>query len=340
MNEKTDIEKLIGIVPKYVTLVVVLMLICLFASAYGAENSINNPVHMPNRFPAHFFVYPIGMEYPESPEKNTLSLKVNTDYFAVYANNYSDEGSLIIDMEGAVLDLRLEYGLSNSAGITISIPFVSFQSGVMDNALGSFHDAFGFSNYGRANRPDDEFMYYIKTNGKKWFDAPLGGIHALDAAFSIKKKFFDKDGFKSSVIYKLTMPFGNEDNGLGSGGFGHGFFLPISYQTPLWAISLSPGSVIPQSPDFTDLDPFYSFSAHFSYMLSKNFSLQTGLIYYSTPFADSLPHPFDRDSVEWMLGMKYRLQNSMLIEAGFKEDITRAAPDFTFHLAFDILLGL
>ena len=68
-------------------------------------------------------------------------------------------------MEAADLDLRYKKNIPGLFELGIEVPVLRFSSGFMDDFLEGYHSAFGFSDYGRSGRPENEFLYEVRHNG-------------------------------------------------------------------------------------------------------------------------------------------------------------------------------
>jgi len=47
----------------------------------------------------------------------------------------------------------------------LDIPVLVFSEGFLDGFLEDYHDAFGFPDYGRKNRPNNDFLYEVRRDG-------------------------------------------------------------------------------------------------------------------------------------------------------------------------------
>ena len=90
-----------------------------------------------------------------------------------------------LDMEVTELNLRLKKTVKDFLEIGIDIPFVSFNSGFMDGFLNRYHDVFGFPDYGRRNRPNNEFLYELRKDDVLIVDGN-GGNGKFDVALHFR----------------------------------------------------------------------------------------------------------------------------------------------------------
>jgi hypothetical protein len=83
----------------------------------------------------------------------------------------------LLDVESAQFDLTFHYKFStNWAGYLIGSA-VSYQGGFLDGLIENFHDAFGFSSFGRpaARRNDVNLIYNLKSTNFTSFGSPTDG---------------------------------------------------------------------------------------------------------------------------------------------------------------------
>jgi hypothetical protein len=83
----------------------------------------------------------------------------------------------LVDVESASLDIALHYKFSTHwAGYFIASA-VSYQGGFLDNTIEQFHDAFGFSSFGRPaiQRNDVNLIYDLKSTQQAYLGSPTDG---------------------------------------------------------------------------------------------------------------------------------------------------------------------
>jgi len=274
-----------------------------------------------------------------------LSLGVAMDYTSVFVNERKGDWEAVVDMEMTALDVTLAYGFTERLSVSVSIPFVSMNSGVLDPFLEVLHSTLGLPNYGRKERPQDEFAYHILENGKAWFTGRSGGSHVTDSTVSAKLSLYGEkqtDTVTGSLLFRLKLPTGNAEHGFGSGGFDQGvFFLSRFLLDPL-ALYINPGIMHLSKPDVPGLsvptdETIWGVLLCGEYYLNRSWSLLTQLSYYTSPFEDiGIPH-FDGQSLQLALGLTYGPTPGTYLEFSLSEDLSRAAPDFTVHarVAFD-----
>jgi hypothetical protein len=71
-------------------------------------------------------------------------------------------------------------------------------AGFMDGFLEEYHDTFGFSDYGRSERPKNEFLYEVKRDGALIIQGK-SGVRLGDIRLALKKSLISSDDFGLSV---------------------------------------------------------------------------------------------------------------------------------------------
>jgi hypothetical protein len=83
----------------------------------------------------------------------------------------------LIDLELATLDVTFHYKFSEIWTAYLTASAVSYHGGILDSAIESFHDTFGFSSFGRpaVNRNDVNVIYDLRSAQLAAFNAPSDG---------------------------------------------------------------------------------------------------------------------------------------------------------------------
>ena len=93
------------------------------------------------------------------------SFSVSLSHSSVYLVRDSSEWFLGLDMEITELNLIFKRNIRDFIELGADLPLVSFSSGFMDSFINSYHEAFGFPDYGRSSRPDNKFLYEVTRKG-------------------------------------------------------------------------------------------------------------------------------------------------------------------------------
>jgi hypothetical protein len=94
----------------------------------------------------------------------------------------------------------------------------------MDNFVDGYHSTFGFPDYGRSNRPDNEFLYEVRRNGKLIVKGESGRMGIGDIRITLKKPLMKGDP-AISIKGDVELPTGDAKSGYGSGSIDAGISL-------------------------------------------------------------------------------------------------------------------
>ncbi len=297
------------------------------------------PLQVPNRFPLHLMFLTPQPVPAESLAPNQLQASVAFDYSSVYFDHQNSRWDVLMDMEMTVLDIRLAYGLTPQMEIRMDVPIVTMDNGFLDGFLKNYHDTLGVGNYGRENRPENNFAFSVYKEGDLWLQGQSGRFELADMTVSAKWKLprlMDWDKLKSAVGVSIQLPTGDPHAGFGNGGFDFGFYLPLQWSGHRWSYYFMPGLALFSDPDTRGADVSSKESIGFlgggAYHYSSKLDLNAQVNYYTSPIEHTGISQLDDGAMELALGFKYRLSRCWFMEFAFCEDLMRAAPDFTLHL--------
>lgn len=314
-----------------------LFIILLCSNIYGAP--LNHNVQFPTLF---MFMAPKA----ESPEiGDSFKASVSLDYTSIHVDKNSSNYDVLMDMEYAVLTPSMEYTILKDTSISIEVPVISMNDGVLDRPLADYHDAGNFGDYGRSLRPHNQFAYYIKQNNRDWFTAKKGSAHILDSTASIKYILFREPDLLCAAMYKVKIPTGDHRYGFGSGRFDHGFFLLTRYKINDLLFYLNAGHIIIEDPKTSgasvETENVNSLFIAIEYRYTNELSLIVQLNSFSNHISGSGINNFENDTVEGTIGFSYNYSKSVKLEFSFSEDLTcrASAPDFTFQTGLVMVFG-
>lgn len=107
----------------------------------------------------------------------------------------------LVDLELAELDITLHYKLSARWSAYAVVSGVSFSGGLLDGTIESFHDSFGFSDFGRpaVKKNDRNILFDLKSTQSAAFETPTkGGL--LDPTFGLRYSGFKMPGSWNFVV--------------------------------------------------------------------------------------------------------------------------------------------
>ncbi|MBI5587884.1 MAG: DUF3187 family protein [Deltaproteobacteria bacterium] len=309
----------------------------LFLIAASPAYPFGGPLPYKNQFPlfAHLDTPYIDSARPESSASFGLS------YSSVYMVRDSPSWSVGLDMETAELDLRLKKNFHDSLELGVDIPFISFNSGFMDGLLDSYHSAFGFGDYGRSNRPANDFLYTVKKDGRTVIQGEGGRVGPGDIAVSLKKTLFARDSDTLiSVKASLELPTGESKRGYGNGSTGAAIALLADKDIGDGVrVYLNLGAAFPgdlRGYERVKLHDYLYAAAAVEAAVFKNLSLVAQAYYEESPYPWTGIATIDKSAVILSLGGRYTSADTAF-ELAFTEDpSTSGAPDFSLTFAYKL----
>ncbi len=117
--------------------------------------------------------------------------------------------SYLLDVESATLDVSVHYKISSQWSVYAIATAVSYHGGFMDSGIEGFHEALGFSTFGRpaAARNDTHLIYDLKSAQVVLSEAPKSPGF-LDPTFGLRYTGFKLPGkWQMSVETAVKVPF-------------------------------------------------------------------------------------------------------------------------------------
>lgn len=301
-----------------------------FASAASASDS---PLQVKNQFP--LFLY-LNSPYLETASYDD-SFSITLSHSSIFMVRSSSDWSVNLDMELTELSLRYKKPVFNLFELGIEVPFLSLNSGFMDGFLESYHDTFGFSDYGRSTRPKNEFLYEIRKDGVIIIKGENGRTSIGDIRISAKRMILSNDP-EVSIKLDLDLPTGDASNGYGNGSFDAGLSLLVNkklfekIKSYLNVGIVSPGDL--KGYEKIELKEFYYGGIGIEAAYWKSISILGQMSVQTSPFPKTGISTVDRTAALLSIGGRYYLGKSSF-EISFTEDInTAGAPDFTIAFLF------
>ncbi|MFP4477167.1 MAG: DUF3187 family protein [Desulfatibacillaceae bacterium] len=312
------------------------------ASATEGAPPLDRELARDNRTPIHRLfpmIEPLGARILEAG-RHAPSLRLS--YGSVFVDKTGGAWEVLMDMEMMVATLEWRTGLPRKWEMMLQLPLVLYHDGFMDGFLESYHSALGVGNYGRENRPDDEFAYRITKDGKPWFTGQGDGWGLGDARLGVKKRVARWDGGVLSGAAAIEAPTGSSSEGRGSGAWDGVFTLLADQRLPHgFSVQAAAGYAILGSPDTAagfsvDVDNVVSGALGLRFDPWDSAGLFVRSLASSSPFGDTGIENLDRTSAEITFGVRLQPGSGTAVEIALSEDLTRAGADFVFHLGMGI----
>jgi hypothetical protein len=313
--------------------IILLFLSFIIISFYSSiAYAFEGPLPVKNQFPLFLDIDAPFLE--KASIENSFS--ANLSYSSIYLVRASSEWSMGLDIEIDELDLRFRKNIKDFIEFGVDLPFLSFNSGFMDDFINSYHDTFGFPDYGRSNRPDNEFLYEVKRKGVLILRGEGGRIGIGDIRFTFKKPILTGDP-AVSLRADVELPTGDAKKGYGSGSIDAGFAVLIDKKlSEKFKAYGNLGVVFPgdlRGHERVKLREFIYGGTAIEAALWKNLSFLGQVFVQGSPFPKTEISPVDRLAVLLSLGARYYSGNNSF-ELSFTEDPnTSGAPDFSLNFS-------
>ena len=308
-------------------------MLLIFSLHSSTSYGFDGPLQVRNQFP--LFLY-LNTPYLESAlVENSFSASLSYSSLNLVEN--SSEWDIGLDMEIAELDLRFRKNIRDFIELGIELPILSFSSGFMDGFLNSYHDAFGFPDYGRSNRPDNEFLYEVRRNRDLVVKGKNGHIGIGDIRLTFKKPLLNSDP-AISIKGDIELPTGDAKAGYGNGSIDAGISVLMDKKLSEYFKSyLNIGAVFPgnlRGHEEINLREFFYGGAAIEASFWKNISLIGQVFVQGSPFPKTDISSVDRLAVLLSLGGRYSSGNNNFEFSLTEDPNTSGAPDFTLNFSF------
>jgi len=308
-------------------------MLLIFSLHSRASYGFDGPLQARNQFP--LFLY-LNTPYLESAlVENSFSASLS--YSSINLVESSSEWDIGLDMEITELNLRFRKNIGDFIELGIELPILSFSSGFMDGFLESYHDAFGFPDYGRSNRPDNEFLYEVRRNRDLVVKGKNGHIGIGDIRLTLKKPLLNSDP-AISIKGDIELPTGDAKAGYGNGSIDAGIAVLMDKKLSEYFKSyLNIGAVFPgnlRGHEEITLREFLYGGAAIEASFWKNISLIVQVFVQGSPFPKTDISSVDRLAVLLSLGGRYSSGNNNFEFSLTEDPNTSGAPDFTLNFSF------
>lgn len=236
-----------------------------------------------------------------------------------------------IDLEASYFYMRYNYGLTDKIEAGIQISAISYNSGIMDSFINSYHTAIGVKT-GKELVPNNKYSYNISdTTGNPISTPPRTGLGdtVLSTKWNLKKS--TENGFSYALVALLKVPTGNLRYEMGSGRVDGSIGLAVKYKYNRWIGYLNLYGVGVSNPFLNSdlsLRSFVSTTVTLEYQISKALSVLAQVDGKSSAYR-SYSFFLSRPQVMGSLGLNWNVRETSVLQFSFTEDITISVPDIT-----------
>lgn len=303
----------------------------------SAAFSFEGPLQINNLYP--IFLHADQPYLEKADIENSMSYSLS--HSSTYTVEESREWIVNLDMEITELNFRYKRIIKNLFEFDMDIPVLIFSKGFMDGFLEDYHDAFNFPDYGRSKRPDNDFLYEIRRDGKLIIEGK-SGAKLGDIRLGVKKPLMSSDDYQLSVRGDIEIPVSNAREGYSNGNIDTGISLlydkSISESTvTYWNLgAVFPGDV--RGHETVDLKNFVYGGLAVEKMLWEKLSFLIQLQGQSDIYPDTGIKAVDGRAYLIAIGGRY-YGGGKSFELSLTEDLnTTGAPDFILNLTYKLIL--
>jgi hypothetical protein len=295
--------------------------------------AFEGPLQVKNQFPLFL---PINQPYLE-PATPSSSFSLSLSHSSVFVMEESAHWTAHLDLELTELDLRYRRNIPDLFEVGFDLPVLRATGGFMDRPLTWYHRTFGFPDYGRNTRPQNEFLYDIKKDGAPLIEGDNDRAGFGDVRLTLKKGITGPDPVVS-ILADAELPTGNARIGYGSGSIDSGIAAlvdkDLAARSRLYA---NLGAVFPgdlKAYQTIKLRSFYYAGTGIEAMVSANLGLLAQLMAQTSPYPKTGISQIDSTALVLALGGRYYAGTSSF-ELSLTEDLnTSGAPDFILNFSF------
>jgi hypothetical protein len=285
-------------------------------------------------------LYPVFL-HADQPYLEKASVENSMSYSLSHSSTYtvqeSEDWVIHLDMEITEINFRYKRIIKDVFEFGLDIPVLIIGSGFMDGFLEDYHETFGFGDYGRSQRPNNEFLYEVRKDGELIIEGK-SGTRLGDIRVSLKAPLIASDAFNVSIKGDLEIPVSSAKQGFSNGSLDAGASILIDRSitekiVTYWNFGfVFPGNV--RGHEKINLNNFIYGGTAIEVDAGGGLYLMTQLQGQSSIYPETDLQAVDRDAYLIVFGGRYR-KDGKSIELSLTEDLsTSGAPDFIINLTY------
>lgn len=319
---------------KYKSFVLIILLLTIpLSTAFSFEG----PLQVKNQYP--IFLHTDQQYLEKAAMENSMSYSLS--HSSTYTVQQSGQWTINLDMEITELNFRYKRIIKDVVEFGLDIPVLVLGAGFMDGFLEGYHDTFGFPDYGRSERPRNEFLYEVRRDGVLIVKGK-SGMNLGDIRISLKKPLMSSEGFNLSIRGDLEIPVSSAKKGFSNGSLDAGISALLDKRiTEKIMAYLNIGAVFPgdiRGHEKLGIDNFIHGGAAIEAALSERFTVLVQLQGQSGIYPQTDLEAVDKDAILIAFGGRYK-KGPRSFELSFTEDLnTSGAPDFIINVTYKLNL--
>jgi hypothetical protein len=312
---------------------VALGVLLLFLYAASPVMSFEGPLQVKNLYPVFLHA---DQPYLEKASVES-SMSCSLSHSSTYTVDESDNWLIHLDMEITEINFRYKKVIKNSVEFGLDVPVLIIGGGFVDGFLKEYHETFGFNDYGRSRRPNNEFLYEVRRDGDVIIEG-RSGTRIGDIRVALKTPLMSSEAFNVSIKGDVEIPVSSAKQGFSNGSLDAGISILADRRITekiltYWNFGVVfPGDV--RGRETIDLKNFIYAGAAVEVDAGEGISLVTQIQGQSSVYPETGLRAVDRDAYLIVFGGRYRKAEKS-IELSLTEDLsTSGAPDFIVNLSY------
>jgi len=299
----------------------------------SVASAFDGPLQVRNQFP---ILLPLDPPYLESAAVRDLATVALT-HSSVYVTEANPPWTVNMDLELTELTIRLKKTLGARTELGLDVPVLRPTAGFLDRPLSSFHDALGTGDYGRHERPDNEFLYELLFQGSPVIKPVSGQAGIGDVRLTIKHVVNDGAPLVS-LMANVELPLGDAKTGYGNGSVDAAFAVLVDVDLGnKYRGYGNAGVVFPGDLKGYQTIPMRTYAyAGFGIEAAwwDHFSIILQTVVAGSPYPPTGIRQVDWPGVLLTLGGRYAFSSSSLEFSLTEDPDTAGAPDFMVNVAY------
>ena len=298
-------------------------------SSYGFDG----PLTVKNQFPIFVALNQPYLEQARTEDSFTLS----TSHSSVYVMENSAAWTAHLDLELTELMFRFRKDVTGVAEFGVDVPVLRAASGFLDAPLAWYHEAFGFPDYGRSERPRNVFLFDVRKNGAPVIEGRDNRAGFGDTRLTVKKTLIDGDPVLS-VLGDVELPTGDAHRGYGNGSIDAGIALLLDKNIRDDArLYVNMGVVQPgdlKADQTITLRTFAYAGAGIELLVAKRLSLIVQYLAQTSPYPRTDISQIDGTGTLLVMGGRYSAKSGAYEFSLTEDPNTTGAPDFILNISY------
>jgi hypothetical protein len=221
--------------------------------------------------------------------------------------------------------------------VGLDVPVLRFSDGFLDRPLAAFHDALGTGDYGRSNRPYNEFLYELLYQGSPVIKPESGQAGIGDVRVTLKRVVNDAQPLVS-IMANIELPTGDAKAGFGNGSVDAAFAVLVDADLgKRYRGYANAGVVVPGDLKGYQTIPMRSYAyAGLGVEAAwwEHFSLILQTVVASSPYPSTGIRQVDWPGILLTFGGRYSFGSSGLEFSLTEDPDTAGAPDFIANITY------